>query len=95
MIDISQEDFGILCMCALRYCYGRRTYMPSLTQEIAGAHLEEFSDKTIKLMVDDCQFQRNMDLYGGESDKIGWLKWEQKVKDEQTRRTIDESEVEE
>ena len=95
MIDISQEDFGTLCICALRYCHGRRTYMPSLIQEIAGAHLGEFSDKTIKVMVDDCQFQRNMDLYGDECDKNAWLKWGQKVKDEQIRRTIEESEVEE
>lgn len=88
MIDISQEDFGILCICALRYCHGRRTYMPSLVQDIVSKHLKEFSDKTIKIMVDDCQVQRDMNLYGEEYDKIGWLKWEQKVKDEQTRRTI-------
>ena len=62
--------------------------MESLVQEIVGRHLEEFSDKTIKVMVDDCQFQRDMNLYGDECDKVGWLKWEQKVKDEQTIRTI-------
>ena len=95
MINISQEDFGTLCICALRYCHGRRSYMPSLVQKIVGRHIEEFSDNTIKVMVDDCQFQRNMDLYGDECDKIDWLKWEQTVKDEQTRRTIEESEVEE
>ncbi len=95
MIDISKEDFGILCVCALRYCHGRRSYMPSLVQEIVSRHLEEFSDKTIKVMVDDCQFQRDMNLYGDECDKVDWLKWEHKVKDEQTRRAIKESEVEE
>ena len=62
--------------------------MPSLVQEIVGEHLEEFSDNTIKVMIDDCQFQRNMNLYGDDCDKIDWLKWEQKVKDDQTRRTI-------
>lgn len=62
--------------------------MPSLVQEIVGRHLEGFSDKTIKVMVDDCQFQRCMDLYGDECDKVDWLKWEQKVKDEFERRQL-------
>lgn len=89
MIDISQEDFGTLCICALRYCHGRRSYMPSLIQEIVGRHLKEFSDNTINVMVNDCQFQQDMNLYGDECNKIDWLKWEQKVKDEQTIRTIE------
>lgn len=88
MINISQEDFGTLCICALRYCHGRRTYMPSLVQRIVGEHLKEFSDNTIEVMIDDCRFQRNMNLYGDECDKFDWLRWEQKVKDDQTRRTI-------
>ena len=93
MIQIEERDFETICICALRYCHGRRSYMPSLVQEIVCKHLEEFSDNTIKVMVDDCQFQRDMDLYDDECDKVDWLKWEQKVKDEQTRRMIKESEI--
>ena len=85
---ISQEDFGTLCICALRYCHGRRTYMPSLVQEIVDRHLKELSDKDIKVMVEDCQFQRRMDLYGDECDKVDWLKWEERVKDEFERRQL-------
>lgn len=81
-IKISQDDFGTLCICALRYCHGRRTYMPGLVQEIVGEHLHELSNKDIKVMVDDCQFQRDMELYGDECDKVDWLKWEQKVQAE-------------
>lgn len=62
--------------------------MPSLVQEIVGKQLKEFSDNTINVMVDDCKFQRDMNLYGDECDKIDWLKWEQKVKDEQKRREL-------
>lgn len=87
-ISIDQEDFGTLCICALRYCHGRRTYMPSLVQEIIGGQLNELSDKTIKVMVDDCQFQRDMNLYGDECDKRDWLKWAQTVKDEFERRQL-------
>lgn len=29
----ADKDFGIICLCALRYCFGRRTYMPSLVTD--------------------------------------------------------------
>lgn len=86
-IEISQRDFGTLCICALRYCHGRRTYMPSLVQEIVERHLHELSDKDIRVMADDCNFQKRMHLYGDEIiDKPGWMKWEQTVADEKKRR---------
>lgn len=94
-INISQEDFGTLCICALRYCHGRRTYMPSLVQKIVGAHLSEMSDKDIQVMAEDCDLQRRMNLYGDECDKSDWLVWAAKVRAEQTRRVIEKSEVEE
>ena len=84
-INIEQEDFGALCICALRYCHGRRTYMPSLVQEIIGKHLSELSDKDIKVMFNDCKLM-NADDYGDECDKVDWLKWEQKVKTEYEKR---------
>ena len=30
MADPSSDHFGTVCNCAVRYCLGRRTYMPSL-----------------------------------------------------------------
>lgn len=87
-INIDQEDFGTLCICALRYCHGRRTYMPLLVQDIIGEQLNALSDKTIKVMVDDCQFQRDMNLYGDECDKMDWLNWEQTIKDEFEKRQL-------
>ena len=56
-IDISQEDFGTLCVCALRYCHGRRTYMPSLVQQIVMAHFKDLSDRDLKVIADDESFQ--------------------------------------
>lgn len=84
-IYMEQEDFGTLCICALRYCHGRRTYMPSLVQEIVGEHLHELSDKDIKVLWDDCRFMNASD-YGDECDKVDWLKWERKVREEWKRR---------
>lgn len=85
-IKISAGQFGTLAICALRYCQGRRTYMPSLVQRIVGSHLSELRDEDINVMVEDCQFQREMNLYGDDCDKVDWLKWEEKVIAESRRR---------
>ena len=85
-VKISEEQFGILSICALRYCHGRRTYMPSLVQRIVGTHLSELSDKDIGVMMEDCQYQRRFNLYGDNCDKVDWLKWEEKVIAESRRR---------
>ena len=85
-IDISREEFGTMCICAIRYCHGRKTYMPSLVQEIVCKHLEELSDKDIKVMWDDCRFM-NISDYGDEViDKPNWLLWEKTLRKEMERR---------
>ena len=89
-IDIDQTDFGTLCICALRYCQGRRTYMPSMVQEIVGQHLTELADRDIRVMAEDCEYQASMDLYGDECDKVDWLKWEAKVRAEHNKRITKE-----
>lgn len=86
-IDISEDDFGTLCICALRYCHGRQTYMPSLVQRICMPHLQEFSDKTLGVMMEDCDFQERMHLYGDELiDKPDWLRWKDALLAEKERR---------
>ena len=85
--EITQEDFGTLCICAIRYCQGRQTYMPSLVREIVTPHLKELSDRDINVMVEDCGYQRRMHLYGDERiDLPGWLEWEQLLLAEQKKR---------
>lgn len=81
------DDFGTLCICAIRYCQGRQTYMPKLVQDIVRQHLGEISDKDLHVMIDDCRFQEDMHLYGDERiDKPNWLKWKQDLLAEQERR---------
>ncbi len=85
--ELTQEDMGTLCICALRYCHDRKTYMPSLVQNIVKPILPYLSDKDIDVMVNDCVFQRRYDLYGNEMiDKPGWVKWEEIVRIEQQKR---------
>ena len=85
-IDIDQSDFGTLCICAIRYCHGRRTYMPSQVQEIIGKHFDDLSDRDIEDMNNDCRFMTIMD-YGDEMiDKPKWLRWESKLRKEHEKR---------
>jgi len=60
--------------------------MPSLVQEIVGKHIGDLTDRDIKVMVDDCKFQQDMNLYGDECDKADWLRWREKIKEEYNRR---------
>lgn len=32
-IKVDEQDFGTVCVCALRYAMGRETYMPSLVRD--------------------------------------------------------------
>ena len=89
-INIDQEDFGTLCLCAIRYCHGRQTYMPSLIQGICKTYLKEFSDKTLNVMIEDCDFQERIRLYGDERiDKPDWLRWKDALLAEKKRRGKD------
>ena len=91
MIEIDQEDFGTLCICAIRYCQGRQTYMPSLVQRICRGHLKDLSDRDIQVMLDDCEFQKTMELYGDPRiDKPDWLRWKEALVSEQKRRAAHE-----
>ena len=90
-ISISKEDFATLCICAIRYCQGRETYMPSLVQGIVRNNFDYILDKDLKVMLWDCDFQRMMDLYGDEQiDKPGWLRWKQDLKDEIRMRSMED-----
>lgn len=54
MIDPTNDDFGAVCNCAVRYCLGRRSYMPSLVCGYITPLLPELTDKTL-----DC-FERDI-----------------------------------
>lgn len=86
--EMRKEDFGTLCICALRYCQGRRTYMPSLVISIVSEHLSEFSDKDIAVMWNDCEYQKRYDLYGDDCDRVEWMKWKARLDKEKEKRNM-------
>lgn len=90
---VEQDDFGTLCICALRYCMGRQTYMPSLVRGIIRPLLPLLSNKDISVLIQDCDFQKKYDMYGDATiDKPGWIEWEQEVIAEKARRETEASE---
>lgn len=91
MGEISQQDFGTLCICAIRYCHGRKTYMPSLVQGIIRGCLKDLSDNDIKKLYDDCRYM-NLSDYGDPAiDRPKWMKWESDLRKEIKRREKDYS----
>lgn len=54
MVDPANDDFGAVCNCAVRYCLGRRSYMPSLVCRYIISLLPELTDNTL-----DC-FERDI-----------------------------------
>lgn len=87
MIKVTQENFGTLAICAIRYCQGRQTYMPDLVRSIVIPHLSDISDDDLRVMIEDCYFQERMSLYGDDRiDKPGWIRWKETLGAEQKRR---------
>jgi len=85
--NITQEDFGTLAICAIRYCQGRQRYMPDLVRGIVAPHLPDLSDKDLRVMLYDCDYQERMNLYGDEHiDKPGWIRWKELLNAEKRRR---------
>lgn len=76
-LEISPEDFATLCICALRYCMGRRTYMPSLVQGIILSCFDYIPDSNLRTIHKEKSMQAHHDLYGDSCDKISWEQfWE-------------------
>ena len=87
MIRISENIFGILAICAIRYCHGRQSYMPDIVRSVVKNHLDEVTDNDLAVMIADCDFQERANLYGDEKiDKPGWLKWRETLLAEKARR---------
>ena len=90
MSRLEKDDFGALAICAIRYCHGRQTYMPDLVRGIIKPHLKELSDKDLNVMIEDCDFQERMHLYGDERiDRPVWVKWREELIAERKRRIND------
>ena len=78
------EDFCAILVCAIRYCLGRQTYMPSLVIDFIRPLLPHLDDKTLSIIENDI---RNAESYGSEKiDKPIWVRFLSEVEEEICRR---------
>lgn len=87
MIDPYDDDFGVICNCAVRYAVGRRTYMPDLVIDFITPHLSELTDKTLWCFQRDLyqRLDEGFD-FGDEFDLQNWMSFLEDVDKEIEKR---------
>lgn len=86
-MKLDNEDFGTLVVCAIRYCRGRQTYMPSLVRGIVKGHISDISNKDLQVLINDCEYTLKWE---DEIDPKGWAEWKDMLIAEQERRKKNE-----
>lgn len=79
------DDFGAVLNCAVRYCLGRRTYMPDLVASwIRGNCKGILTNRTLSTMIYDIESFGNNgpEAYGDDCDRETWMKFLQWLKEE-------------
>lgn len=90
MIKITNtEDFSLVCICAVRYCLGRRTYTPRIVMNFIKPFLPALDDKTLYAMARDIAETDN--LGDAEIDAPMWAAFLTEIREEQKRRKNDEN----
>ena len=87
MIDPSVDRFGAVCNCAVRYCLGRRSYMPSLVCGYLTPLLPELDDNTLACFERDiAERKRDGFSFGDACDYETWEQFYKAVCKEIERR---------
>lgn len=90
-IDVNDDNFGAVLNCAIRYCLGRRTYMPKLVMDYVRPLLPDLSDKALWCMEKDIlQHEADGYSYGDPTiDVPAWHEFLSQVQQEIARRKED------
>lgn len=74
---LEDRDFGMVCLCAMRYSMGRQTYMPHYIQGFIAGHICMIDTASITAMINDIQSARDsqmpMPLGDPKIDEPGWI----------------------
>lgn len=88
----SNDGFGAVCNCAVRYCFGRRSYMPSLVCGYITPLLPELTDKTLACFERDIAERKRTGFdFGDSCDYETWDAFYNAVCKEIERRKGNES----
>lgn len=82
-IDPESSDFGALCTCAIRYCIGRRTYMPSLIIDYLTPLIPKLETRTLVVIATDIKGTANL---GDDCDAAAWNRFLSAVEAEIEKR---------
>lgn len=86
-LDPTNDFFGCLLNCAVRYAVGRRTYMPGLVIDEITPLLPQLSDKTLWCFDQDLTDAAHMGGYGDpQIDAPKWHRFHDAVRAERTKR---------
>lgn len=82
-IDLPDNDFVCVLISAVRYCIGRRTYMPeTVTRWIMGHCKGQLSANTVSVMIRDINEAATQVRLGDECDVLTWEAFRQWLKRE-------------
>ena len=83
-ISPTDEDFGLILNCAVRYSLGRRTYVPGAVCDFITPLIPVLSKKTLWCLMNDIE---SADSYGDEQiDKPIWMGLLSNIRCEMDRR---------
>lgn len=88
------RDFSTICVCAVRYALGRRTYMPRLVQDFIAANIDMVDSNGIACMIRDIRDYGGVgthrpSAYGDLHDYENWMSFLYKL--EKHQNTLEES----
>ena len=85
------EPFGAVINCAVRYCLGRQTYMPSIIISYVTSMMKLLDDHTLHIIMRDIdEAEKIPGGLGSDSiDKPDWIKLRNDIKFELERRGQD------
>ena len=87
-ISPTDEDFGLILNCAVRYSIGRQTYMPTAVCDFITPLIPGLSNRTLWCLEKDIA---EADSYGDEKiDKPVWMNFLASVRNEIKRRQENE-----
>ena len=90
MIKIANtKDFGFVCICAVRYCLGRRPCAPGTVMGFIRPLLPRLDSKTLYVMARDIAEADN--LGDAEIDAPMWAEFLVEIEKERKRRKNDEN----
>lgn len=89
-VQVDSEDFGTICICAVRYACGRQSYMPGLVIDFLTPLIPKLSNKTLCVIERDVREAERYGGYGDENiDKPGWIKFLGELQAEIQHRKIE------